>query len=226
MDRVLVVEDERKAAEFIERGLALAGYAVDISGTGEEALEKLATADYTAVVLDLMLPGISGLDVVRELRRWRRDVPVLALTACGGLEERVDGLDAGCDDYLPKPFAFQELLARMRALQRRAGSASNCVLAYGELSLDLISRVAVRSGREVRLTNTEYALLESLMRFPEQAVSRQALQKRMWGALVESRSNLLDVYVNFLRRKIDGAGERKLLHTVRGIGYMLAEGKD
>lgn len=221
--RILVVEDEEKVGAFIRRGLEQSAYSVDLAVTGEEALDLLAAAQYDAVVLDIMLPGISGLDVVREMRRRRIEIPVLALTARGTLDDRIFGLDAGCDDYLPKPFAFQELLARLRALQRRATTVRLPQLTYRDLTLDPASRTVLRGGRRIELTNKEYSLLEYLMRYPEQVLSRSVLLEQVWGYDFETQSNVLEVYMNFLRKKIDAKTDRKLLHTVRGVGYVLRE---
>lgn len=221
--RILVVEDEEKVAGFIRQGLAESGYAVDIASSGEEALALLETGEYDGIVLDVMLPGISGLDLVRELRQKRREVPVLALTARGSLDDRVEGLRAGCDDYLPKPFAFEELLARLHALLRRASAVRLPQLTYRDLTLDPGSRTVTRGGKRIELTNKEYALLEYLMRFPEQVLTRSALLEQVWGYDFETQSNVLEVYMNFLRRKIDAKSPRKLLQTVRGVGYVLRE---
>ena len=201
---------------------------MDVAPTGEQALEHLGRpdAEYDMVILDLMLPGISGLDVVRELRRRKVDVPVLALTARGTLDDRIEGLEAGCDDYLPKPFAFSELLARVRALLRRATTVRLPVLQYRDLCLDPSTRTVTRGDRRIELTNKEYALLEYLMRYPETVVSRAELLEKVWGYDFETQSNVLEVYMNFLRRKIDARSERKLLHTVRGVGYVLREGEE
>ena len=221
--RILVVEDEEKVSAFVRRGLEQSAYAVDVAGTGEEALDYLATTTYDAVVLDVMLPGISGLEVVRELRRRNQAMPVLALTARSGVDDRIEGLDAGCDDYLPKPFAFQELLARLRALLRRATTVRLPELVYRDLKLDPASRTVTRDGRRIELTNKEYALLEYLMRHPEQVLTRNVLLEQIWGYDFDIQSNVLDVYMNFLRKKIDAKFARKLLHTVRGVGYVLRE---
>jgi DNA-binding response OmpR family regulator len=221
--RILVVEDEEKVAAFIKRGLEQSSYSVDVARTGEEALGQLAVTDYDTIVLDVMLPGISGLDVVRELRRRKMEVPVLALTARSSLDHRVEGLDAGCDDYLAKPFAFQELLARVRALLRRATAVRLPVLQYRDLHLDPATRTVTRGGRRIELTNKEYALLEYLMRYPEQVLTRNILLENVWGYDFETQSNVLEVYMNFLRKKIDAKFPRKLLHTVRGVGYVLRE---
>jgi DNA-binding response OmpR family regulator len=221
--RILVVEDEEKVSGFICRGLEQAAYTVDAVTTGEAALEQAAVTTYDAVLLDLMLPGISGLEVVRELRRRKIEVPVLALTARGEVEDKIAGLDAGCDDYLPKPFALTELLARVRALLRRSTAVRLPVLEYRDLRLDPATRTVTRGARRVELTNKEFALLLYLMRHPEQVLTRNALLENVWGYDFETQSNVLEVYMNFLRKKIDAREERKLLHTVRGVGYVLRD---
>jgi DNA-binding response OmpR family regulator len=221
--RILVVEDEEKVATFIRRGLEESAFAVDVAGTAEEALGLTRTATYDAIVLDLMLPGMGGLEMVRELRARGETTAVLALTARGTLADRVAGLDAGCDDYLPKPFAFEELLARLRALLRRAQPDRNPMLEYGGLRLDPSTRAVSRDGRAIELTNKEYALLELLLRRPNQVFTRTTIMERVWGYDFDSESNILEVYINFLRKKIDRGHARKLLHTVRGVGYVLRE---
>ena len=221
--KILVVEDEEKVADFIKRGLEQDSYVVEHVTTGEDALQLLDGGGYDTVVLDLMLPGISGLDVVRELRRRKLDVPVLALTARGELDDRIEGLNAGCDDYLAKPFAFQELLARVRALQRRATTVRLPNLTYRDLVLDPASRTVTRGKQRIELTNKEYALLEYLMRYPEQVLTREVLLENIWGYDFDTPSNVLEVYMNFLRKKIDQKHQRRLLHTVRGVGYVLRE---
>jgi DNA-binding response OmpR family regulator len=221
--RILIVEDEEKVAAFIRKGLEQSSYAVDHAPSGEEALKLVDGTAYDAVILDLMLPGISGLDVVREIRKRKMDVPVIALTARGELDDRVAGLEAGCDDYLPKPFAFTELLARLKALLRRATTVRPAVLTYRDLTLDPVTRTVTRGTRKIELTNKEYALLEYLMRFPEQVLTRPTLLEAVWGYDFETQSNVLEVYMNFLRKKIDAKFPRKLLQTVRGVGYVLRE---
>jgi DNA-binding response OmpR family regulator len=221
--RILVVEDEEKVSAFIKAGLEQSGYTVDVAPTGEDALRLAEGAEYGAVVLDMMLPGIGGLDVVRELRRRKLETPVVALTARGELDDRIAGLEAGCDDYLAKPFAFEELLARVRALLRRATSTRSANLSYRDLTLDTATRVAVRGSARMELTNKEYALLEYLLRRPEQVLTRAELLEHVWGYDFETPSNVLEVYMNFLRKKIDSKHPRKLLHTVRGVGYVLRE---
>jgi heavy metal response regulator len=221
--RILVVEDEEKVASFIRKGLEQSAYSVDVVSTGEDALTHAAAMEYDAIVLDLMLPGMDGLQVVKALREQDSDVPVLALTARGALEDRVKGLDAGCDDYLPKPFAFDELLARLRALLRRAGTVRTPVLEFADLILDPATRTVTRGGKRIELTNREYALLELLMRHPHQVMTRTSLIENVWGYDFDPSSNVLEVYMNFLRKKIDAGFEKKLLHTVRGVGYVLKE---
>jgi DNA-binding response OmpR family regulator len=221
--RILIIEDEEKVAAFIRKGLEENGYAVDLAATGEEGLERATTVPYDAVVLDIMLPGMNGFEVVRELRRRGVTAPVLALTARGGLDDRVAGLDAGCDDYLPKPFAFSELLARLRALLRRGPAGGVPVLEFAGLRLNVAARTAERDGKSIELTNKEYQLLEMLLRCRGQVLTRTALLESIWGYDFDTESNVLDVYVNFLRKKIDRGFERKLLHTVRGVGYVLRE---
>ncbi len=221
--RLLIVEDEDKVAAFIQKGLEESGFEVDRAASGEEALTLTETTRYDGIILDLMLPGIGGLEVVRELRRRKTETPVLALTARGGLDDRIVGLDAGCDDYLPKPFAFDELSARLRALLRRATAVRLPVLTYKDLILDPAARTVVRSGRKVELTNKEYALLEYLMRYPERELTRTELLENVWGYNFETPSNVLEVYMNFLRKKVDAKSDRKLLHTIRGKGYILKE---
>lgn len=222
--RILVVEDEEKVASFVKKGLEQSSHTVDVVTNGEDALAFAFAAEYDAIVLDIMLPGRDGLSVVQELRARGNAVPVLALTARGTLEDRIHGLDSGCDDYLAKPFAFDELLARLRALLRRQTGGSRMPrLEYAGLVLDPVTRVVSREGRPIELTNKEYALLELLLRHPGQVFTRTAILESVWGYDFDASSNVLEVYMNFLRKKIDQAGNRKLLHTVRGVGYVLRE---
>jgi len=221
--RILVVEDEEKVASFIKKGLQQSAYTVDWVPTGEEALDYARSADYDAIVLDIMLPGIDGLQVVRQLRESGSTVPVLALTARSTLDDRVAGLDSGCDDYLPKPFAFDELLARLRALLRRATTVQSPLMEYAGVVIDPVKRRVTRNGKTIDLTNKEYALLELLMRHPGQVYTRTAIIENIWGYDFDPASNVLDVYMNFLRKKIDQGFPTRLLHTVRGVGYVLRE---
>jgi DNA-binding response OmpR family regulator len=221
--RILVVEDEEKVASFIRKGLEQMAYTVEVTGNGDEALEMALVTRYDAIVLDVMLPGRDGLSVVRELRSRGSDVPVLALTARGTLEDRIAGLDSGCDDYLPKPFAFEELLARLRALLRRGGTPRMPRLEYAGVVVDPATRSVSRDGRSIELTNKEFALLEQLIRRPGQVLTRTALLESVWGYDFDSTSNVLEVYMNFLRKKMDHGFSRRLLYTVRGVGYVLRD---
>jgi two-component system OmpR family response regulator len=219
--RVLVVEDELKMASLLRRGLTEEGYAVDIARTGDDALWMAGAAEYDAVVLDLMLPGLDGLEVCRRLRDEGVWAPVLMLTARDAVEDRVAGLDAGADDYLPKPFSFAELLARLRALTRRGGAERPAVLEVGDLRLDPATRQVWRGEAEVGLSGKEFAILETFMRRPGQVLSRYQLLEHAWDYGYENRSNVVDVYVRYLRDKIDRPFERDSLETVRGVGYRL-----
>jgi heavy metal response regulator len=221
--RILVIEDEEKVASFIRKGLEQSAYTVDVALTGEDGIALAEVNDYHAIVLDIMLPGMDGLQVVRQLRARGKTMPVLALTARSSLEDRVQGLDSGCDDYLAKPFAFDELLARLRALLRRASSQRSPRMEYAGLVVDPVTRKVARDGVPITLTNKEYALLEMLLRHPGQVFTRTALMESVWGYDFDSSSNVLEVYMNFLRKKIDHGFPKKLLHTVRGVGYVLRE---
>jgi heavy metal response regulator len=221
--RILVVEDEEKVASFIQKGLEQSAYSVDWVATAEDGLEMVRAHEYDAIVLDIMLPGMSGLELVRQLRDRGSSVPVLALTARASMEDRVAGLDSGCDDYLPKPFGFDELLARLRALLRRASSRQVPKMEFSGLEIDPVTRSVAREGKPIELTNKEYALLDMLMRRPGQVFTRTSLLENVWGYDFDSSSNVLDVYMNFLRKKIDQGFEKKLLHTVRGVGYVLKD---
>jgi len=219
--RLLVVEDELKMASLLRRGLIEEGYAADVARTGEEALWMAGAAEYDAVVLDLMLPGIDGIEVCRRLREDGFWAPILMLTARDAVEDRVAGLDAGADDYLPKPFSFAELLARLRALVRRGGAERPVVLEVGDLRLDPATHQVWRGPTEVKLSAKEFSLLEAFMRRPGQALSRLQLIEHAWDYAYENRSNVVDVYVRYLREKIDRPFGRSSIETVRGVGYRL-----
>jgi two-component system OmpR family response regulator len=221
--RVLVVEDESKMAGLLQRGLREEGHAVDVTGDGENALWMARAAPYDAIVLDVMLPGSDGFSVCRQLRDQEVWTPVLLLTARDAVDDRVAGLDAGADDYLVKPFAFSELLARLRALRRRNVVERPAVLEVGDLTLDPATRRAWRGDAELPLTGKEFALLEEFMRRSGQTVSRARLLEACWDMGYERRSNLVDVYVRNLREKIDRPFGRRSLETVRGAGYRLRE---
>jgi len=223
--RVLVVEDEVRIAGFIKKGLEEESYAVDVVGDGSAALDWVAGTGYDLILLDVMLPGLNGFEVCRLLRDRGVATPVLMLTARDEVDDRVTGLDAGADDYLPKPFAFKELLARMRALTRRTSPAATpeTVLALADLKLDTVTHMAQRGGREIELTAKEYALLEYFMRHPRRPLSRTMIRESIWGYDYYGASNVVDVYVRHLRRKLEVKGDPPLIHTVRGVGYKLDE---
>jgi len=219
--RILVVEDERKVASFLKKGLEEERFTVDCAYDGEEALRKLETNGYELVILDIMLPGIDGLEVVRRMREMGENLPVLMLTAKDSVDDIVRGLESGGDDYLTKPFAFAELLARVRALLRRRQAAQALELRVGDLVLNLATRKARRGDKEIELTSKEYALLEYLMRNANQVVTRGMIAEHVWDYDFDPTSNIVDVYINHLRRKIDKGFDIKLIHTLRGVGYML-----
>jgi two-component system OmpR family response regulator len=221
--RLLVVEDEPKLAALLGRGLREEGHAVDVAERGEDALWMARAVTYDAVVLDVMLPGLDGFSVCRELRENEVWTPVLLLTARDAVEDRVSGLDAGADDYLVKPFSFSELLARLRALVRRVPVERPVVIQVGDLSLDPAARRAWRDGKELTLSAKEFALLEVFMRRPGETLSRVQLLDGAWDMGYESKSNLVDVYVRYLREKIDRPFGRHALETVRRVGYRLRE---
>jgi DNA-binding response OmpR family regulator len=220
--RILIVEDEKKVANFIKKGLQQEGYAADIAQDGEEALESAMAFDYDAMVLDLMLPKKSGLDVLRSIRSSKPKLAVLVLTAKGTLEDKVTGFDAGADDYLPKPFAFAELSARIRALLRR-GAAKDNKLKVGDLEMDTSTRQVRRGGQAIDLKLKEYSLLEFLLRNAHRAVTRTMIVEHVWDIHFDSISNVVDVHINSLRNKIDKTFSPPLIHTVRGVGYMLTD---
>jgi two-component system response regulator MprA len=224
--KVLVVDDERAVRESLRRALELEGYDVELAADGEEALERLsATISADAVILDVLMPGIDGLEVCRRLRAGANAVPVLMLTARAEVDSRVAGLDAGADDYLPKPFALAELLARLRALLRRTanGDEHSHVLRFADLELDLGTREVRRGATPIELTRTEFALLELFLRNPRQVLTRSIIFERVWGYDFGPTSNSLDVYIGYLRRKTEDGGAPRLIHTVRGVGYALRE---
>jgi two-component system OmpR family response regulator len=221
--RVLVVEDEKKLGQLLGRGLREEGYAADLAERGEDALWMARAVDYDAIVLDVMLPGVDGFEVCRRLRRDGVWTPVLMLTARDAVADRVSGLDTGADDYLTKPFSFEELLARLRALTRRAPAERPAVLEVGELRLDPAAHRAWRGEKELDLSAKEFALLELFMRRPGVTLTRTQLLDGAWDLAFESRSNVVDVYVRYLREKIDRPFDCDSIETVRGVGYRLRE---
>ena len=223
--RMLVVEDQAKMAQFLKRGLIEVGYAVDIAETGSAAEMLSAENDYDLIILDVMLPDQNGLDTARHIRGDGYQGPILMLTALSTTKDKVHGLDAGADDYLTKPYAFDELLARVRALLRRQGQSTsgNSILNYSDLELDLIHRTVKRAGLEISLTSKEFSLLEYLLRNPERPLGRVSIAEHVWDIHFDSESNVIDVYINLLRKKIDSPFAKKLIHTVVGVGYVLKE---
>lgn len=225
--RILVVEDQIKMANFLKKGLNEVGYAVDVAECGSAAESFMAQGDYDLVILDVMLPDQSGIDTSRHIRADGYEGPILMLTALATTKDKVNGLDAGADDYLTKPYSFDELHARVRALLRRKGSNSTGKIAniiqYADLELDLIQRKARRSGQEIALTTKEFALLEYFMRNPERPLGRVSIAEHVWDIHFDSESNVIDVYINLVRKKIDLPFSKKLIHTVVGTGYVLKE---
>jgi len=219
--RMLVVEDEKKTAAFIRKALQSEGFAVDVCGNGDAALAAAATTPFDGIVLDIMLPGRDGLSVLRQLRERKIFTPVLLLSARGAVNERVEGLNAGADDYLPKPFVIAELVARVRALGRRGGESKSTVLRVADLTLDTVLHRTDRGGKKFELTAREFRLLEFLMRSPGRICGRMTIIEKVWDYDFDPGTNLVDVYIKRLREKIDDGFEPKLLQTVRGIGYVM-----
>ena len=226
--RILVVDDDRAVRESLRRSLEFNGYQVQLASDGAQALEAIIADRPDAMVLDVMMPRLDGLEVARRLRSTGDDLPILVLTARDTVSDRVSGLDAGADDYLPKPFALEELLARLRALLRRAspeaqnGHASE-MLSFADLTLDPGTREVRRGGREISLTRTEFALLELFLSYPKHVLTRGRILEEVWGYDFPTSGNALEVYVGYLRRKTEAEGEPRLIHTVRGVGYVLRE---
>jgi two-component system, OmpR family, response regulator MprA len=225
--RILVVDDDRAVRESLRRSLSFNGYSVELAHDGLEALQMIASDRPDALVLDVMMPRLDGLEVCRHLRSTGDDLPILVLTARDSVSERVAGLDAGADDYLPKPFALEELLARMRALLRRTkpddDDGKSVAMAFSDLTLDPVTREVTRGQRQISLTRTEFALLEMLIANPRRVLTRGRILEEVWGFDFPTSGNALEVYVGYLRRKTEADGEPRLIHTVRGVGYVLRE---
>jgi DNA-binding response OmpR family regulator len=222
--RLLVVEDQKKMSGFLRKGLTEAGYSVDVAESGGAAESLVGENSYDLVVLDVMLPDQNGLDTARNVRRDGYQGPILMLTALGGTRDKIHGLDAGADDYLTKPFVFEELLARVRALLRRKSSGTvDSVLRFSDLEMDLIHRKVSRAGKDITLTPKEFSLLEFFLRNPNRPLSRTAISEHVWDVHFDSESNVIDVYINMLRKKVDQPFKKKLIHTVIGAGYVLKQ---
>lgn len=223
--RILVVDDDRAVRESLRRSLEFNGYTVDLAGDGQQALDAVAARRPDAMVLDVMMPRLDGLQVCRLLRGTGDDLPILVLTARDAVSDRVVGLDAGADDYLPKPFALEELLARLRALLRRSSGEQDSVvtLSFADLTLDSATREVTRGDRRISLTRTEFALLELFLANPRRVLTRGRILEDVWGYDFPTSGNALEVYVGYLRRKTEAGGEPRLIHTVRGVGYVLRE---
>jgi DNA-binding response OmpR family regulator len=221
--KILVVEDEEQIASFLRRGLAYEGYEVEVAPDGAVALSKARETRMDLVVLDLMLPGMDGLEVCRRLRTTNSSLPILVLTARDSVSDRVQGLDAGADDYMVKPFALAELLARVRALLRRAGPGEPELLQFGDLKLDTGTRQVYRSEKLIELTSKEFDLLELFLRHPRKVLTRETIYDRVWGYDFGGESNIIEVYIRYLRQKLETDNHSRLLFTVRGVGYVLRE---
>lgn len=221
--RILVVEDEKKVARFIQQGLEEEHYSVDVTYDGENGAVMAETQAYDLLILDVMLPTMSGLEVTRRLRNAKVATPILMLTAKTATEDKVAGLDSGADDYLTKPFAFAELLARVRSLLRRGSIEKSTLLTCADLELDTVTHKARRGGKNIELTAKEYALLEYFLRNRDRVLSRTIISEHIWDYNFDTGTNLIDVYVNHLRNKIDSTYDKRLIHTVRGVGYVLRE---
>jgi two-component system response regulator MprA len=220
--RILVIDDDKKITDLLRRGLSYEGYSVDVAYDGKEGLDIARDRTPDLVILDIMMPGIDGLEVCRRLRAGG-DLPILMLTAKDAVSDRVAGLETGADDYLVKPFAFEELLARVHALLRRHEPQARQILHYAELVLDTASRKARRGNRDIELSTTEYELLLLFLRHPEQVLTRNLIMERVWGYDFGGESNVLEVYIRYLRNKLEAGGEKRLIHTIRGAGYVLRE---
>lgn len=221
--RILVVEDEKRMSGFLKKGLTEAGYAVDVAETGSGAETLAAENPYDLIVLDVMLPDQNGFDTARHLRNDHFSGPILMLTALSGTKDKVHGLDSGADDYLTKPFAFEELLARVRALLRRQKPETITVLRYVDIEMDLVKRAVTRQGKAIQLTQKEFALLELFLRNPDRPLSRTFILEHVWDVHFDNESNVIDVYVNLLRKKVDVPFQERLIHTLVGVGYVLRQ---
>ena len=219
--KILIIEDEAKVANFLKKGLQQSGYETDIAADGEEGYEKFRNDGFDLVLLDLMLPKTSGWDLIPRFRECKPSVPIIAVTARASVEDRVQGLNLGCDDYLTKPFSFAELLARIQVQARRGDPSAALELRVADLVLNPLRRKVTRGGRSIELSNKEFSLLEYLLRNKDQIVTRNMIVKNVWDASFDNFTNVVDVYINYLRNKVDRDFEPRLIHTIRGVGYML-----
>lgn len=221
--RILLVEDEQRVLDFIARGLQDEQFAVDTAQTGNSGLEFAKTYNYDMIILDLMLPGMSGTEILKEIRQTNKQVPIIILTARDAITDKVKNFDAGADDYLTKPFAFAELLSRVKALLRRTSLSLSSVLRIGDLELDQINQQVRRAGKRIELTAKEYALLQYLMLNANRVLSRTMIVEHVWDQSFDGATNIVDVYVRYLRNKVDGTSDYKLIRTVRGFGYSISD---
>ncbi len=219
--KILVIEDEAKVANFLKKGLQQSGYEIDIASDGEEGYDKIRSNGYDLILLDLMLPKMSGFDLIPRIRESKPTIPIIAVTARTSVEDRVQGLNLGCDDYLVKPFSFSELLARIQVQVRRGDPSANLELHAADLVLNPLKRRVTRGGKTIELSNKEFLLLEYLLRNKDQIVTRNMIVKNVWDASFDNFTNVVDVYINYLRNKIDRDFEPRLIQTVRGVGYTL-----
>jgi DNA-binding response OmpR family regulator len=219
--RILVVEDESKVAKFLKKGLEQSGYEVHLASDGESGFELFRVTEYDLVLVDLMLPNMSGWELIPLLRQSKPVLPILALTAKGSVEDRVRGLNLGCDDYIVKPFSFAELLARIQAQLRRGTALGTAEMRVADLVIDPLKRRVTRAGKVIELSNKEFALLEYLLRNKDQIVTRNMITENVWDASFDNITNVVEVYINYLRNKLDRGFETRLIHTVRGVGYIL-----
>jgi len=219
---ILLIEDEKKVSKFVKQGLEIEGFSVETAFNGEEGYIKAMEENYQLIILDIMLPKMDGFEVIKKFRNHKKTIPVLMLTAKDTLQDKITGLNLGADDYLTKPFAFEELLARIHSLLRRR-DIKNTIIEVSDLKLDTVTHKAMRSGQDIELTSKEYALLEFFMRNKNQTVAREVINEKIWNRNFDTKTNVVDVYVNHLRQKIDGKFDKKLIHTVRGSGYIMKE---
>jgi heavy metal response regulator len=220
---ILVIEDEKKVARLIQKGLEEEAYAVDVAHDGERGLSMSEAHEYDLMIVDVMLPKMNGLELVQVIRTRKGKTPILMLTAKATIEDKVAGLDSGADDYLTKPFAFEELLARVRSLLRRGAQQKSTILAIADLELDTVTHKAKRGGRTIELTAKEYALLDYFLQNKDRVLTRSAISEHIWDYNFDTGTNIIDVYINHLRNKVDNNFDKKLIHTVRGVGYVLKE---